>query len=313
MRIVPHIVAALLALPAAAQPRSVNLITAVAVQEAGDAVAVTIEGARAPSFATYVLPDPPRFVIDVAESAFEGVPRQVEGAGVVRMVNTRSFGEGGSAVARVTILLAREVDPPDVRVDGTRLVVRVASPPAPSAPPVAAAPAAAAPSPAVDAPRTPPVEPAQAAAPPRAAPLRLLAIGFQQGEEVSRVFVRTSGPPRFSVSDAGEAGLRIELPDTRVETRNDLNRLDTSFFPSAVAMVTPSRHGRDLVVEIRLKEKVGWAQRVEGDTLVIDVERPASLRAAPPAPDAPNPPAPPAAPGDVPAAPRGTSPVPSGS
>jgi hypothetical protein len=108
--------------------------------------------------------------------------------------------------------------------------------------------------------------------------------------------VRTSGPPVFTVSEAGEGVIRLEFPHTRVSQRNDLNRLDTSFFPTAVELVTPSRAGSSFVVEIRLRERVAWTQHVEGDTVSIDFARPAALRTAPPAGGAPEAPSPPARP-----------------
>jgi hypothetical protein len=90
--------------------------------------------------------------------------------------------------------------------------------------------------------------------------------------------------------------VRVEFPHTRVPLRNDLNRLDTSFFPTAVEMVTPSRVGHSYVLEIRLRERVAWTQRVEGDTLSIDFERPAALRPVAPAGAPPQSPLPPARP-----------------
>jgi hypothetical protein len=63
---------------------------------------------------------------------------------------------------------------------------------------------------------------------------------------------------------------------------NDTNHLDTSFFPSAVAMIMPSRRGTSVVVEIKLRQRVPYQQRVEGDMLAIDFARPGE--AAAPAP-----------------------------
>jgi hypothetical protein len=57
--------------------------------------------------------------------------------------------------------------------------------------------------------------------------------------------------------------------------------MDTSFFPSAVAMITPSKRGDSYVVEIKLKQRVPYQQKVEGETFSLDFERPAA--AEPPA------------------------------
>jgi colicin import membrane protein len=97
---------------------------------------------------------------------------------------------------------------------------------------------------------------------------------------VSRVFVRTSTPPRFTIQDVGENLIRVELENTRVVRRNDARFLDTSFFPSAVALITPSRHGSSYVVDIKLKQKVPYQQKIEGDMLAIDFERPAAASGA---------------------------------
>jgi hypothetical protein len=108
-------------------------------------------------------------------------------------------------------------------------------------------------------------------------------VGFKQTPTGSRVFVRLRSTPRFSVSEPQERLVRVEFPNTRVPLRNDLKALDTSFFPSAVAKVTPVRQGKSYVLEIRLRESVAWQQRIEGSTLSLDFDRPT----APAAPAAP--------------------------
>jgi hypothetical protein len=135
-------------------------------------------------------------------------------------------------------------------------------------------------------------------------PRQVMEIGFQQLPDTSRVFVKLSGAPRFEIQERGDDTVRVELTNTRVRRRNDTRHLDTSFFPSAVAMVTPSRQGSSYVVEIKLRQRVHWQQKVQGDVLALDFERPEALRAkpapsagpaAPPAPESAPPPAEPAA------------------
>jgi hypothetical protein len=46
-------------------------------------------------------------------------------------------------------------------------------------------------------------------------------------------------------------------------------------------MITPSRRGSSYVVDIKLKEKVPFQQKIEGDMLAIDFERPAAGAPAP--------------------------------
>ncbi len=71
--------------------------------------------------------------------------------------------------------------------------------------------------------------------------------------------------------------VRLEVENTRASRRNDTRPLDTSFFPSAVALITPSRVGTSYVVDIKLRKRVPYQQKVEGDVLAIDFERPPAL------------------------------------
>ena len=91
--------------------------------------------------------------------------------------------------------------------------------------------------------------------------------------------MRTDVTPRFTIRDVGEDVVRVEFENTRVARRNDTRFMDTSFFPSAVALITPSRQGDSYVVEIKLKQRVPYQQKVEGDLLAIDFERPAEAAA----------------------------------
>jgi hypothetical protein len=425
-----------------------NVVTGVEVVERGAAAEVTIRSSKPPSFTTFSLVDPPRFVVDISEATFDGVTRKLPGAGAVKEVNSISFGEGVHATARVTVTFSRDVDAPEVTVTGGTLVIRVQPPPGtavasapPAAPPpvaaVAAAPAAvaAAPAapPAVKAPAAPappapataaaapatavpataatsdaaaaaaaaaaveqarvqqeqkeaqeralaqeakareeaqaraladaraaaearaaadakaatearaaaeakaraaadaraaaearaaadakaavaakatadsratatsvpppgpapaaaaaPAAPAPAARPaPPAGPNQVEAVGFRQTADGSRVFVRMRSTPRFSVSEPEERLVRVEFPNTGVPLRNDLNALDTSFFPTAVARVTPRRQGRTYVLDIQLREQVAWRQRIDGDTLTLEFDNPSRPATTPPAPAAP--------------------------
>jgi colicin import membrane protein len=115
-------------------------------------------------------------------------------------------------------------------------------------------------------------EDVQLAVPAPSAQLR--EIGFRQLPGISRVYVRTSATPRFTIQDVGEDTIRVELENTRIATRNDTRHLDTSFFPGAVALISPSRKGSTYVVDIKLKQRVPYQQRIEGDVLAVDFERP---------------------------------------
>jgi colicin import membrane protein len=103
---------------------------------------------------------------------------------------------------------------------------------------------------------------------------RLKEIGFKQLPGTSRVYVRTDVTPRFTIQDVGEDVVRVEFENTRAARRNDTRFMDTSFFQSAVALITPSKKGDSYVVDIKLKQRVPYQQKVEGDLLAIDFERP---------------------------------------
>jgi len=136
-------------------------------------------------------------------------------------------------------------------------------------------------------------------------------LGFKQLPGASRVYLRTSATPRFTIQDVGENHIRVELENARAVRRNDMRFLDTSFFPSAVAMITPSRRGSSFVLDIKLKQKVPYQQKIEGDMLAIDFERPgapASAAAPAAAPATPAPADAPAADAPEEAAPTGAEP-----
>ncbi|ABC81033.1 AMIN domain-containing protein [Anaeromyxobacter dehalogenans] len=405
-----------IALAAASAPRAravdLNVITGVEVRDAGSSVVVAVKGSRKPSFTTFSMADPPRFVIDFSESRFEGVPEDLRvGDGTVKLVKNLSYGSDASSIARVMVAFEVEVAPPVLEESGGTLLVKVEKPsvpgaavakapaPAPAAAPAAApsvaeavaaavggapdagakaqaeadakaraeaearaaeqaaadaraaqeasaraeaaakaqaeadasaraeaearaaaqaeaakAQAAVAAAPAPAEPAAPAVEPAvtaiapvapapepepvaaalapeapvadvpaaeapvprpEAARPDGLAPAaHVRELGFRQLPGASRVYVRTTVPPRFTIQDVGPDVIRVELENTRADRRNDLRFLDTSFFKSAVALVTPSRHGTSYVLEIKLRERVPYQQRIEGDALAIDFERP---------------------------------------
>jgi hypothetical protein len=107
---------------------------------------VEIVGTQKPSFTTFPMSDPPRFVIDISEAVFSGVPEDVTvpGGGRITAIKTASYGNDASAIARVVIGFDRDVEP-DVQATGSTLMVKVGA----GAPPAVAsratpAPAAAA-------------------------------------------------------------------------------------------------------------------------------------------------------------------------
>ena len=116
-----------------------------------------------------------------------------------------------------------------------------------------------------------------------APPARLREVGFKQLPGVSRVFVRTSDAVQFRVTDVDDQTVQIEVENTRATRANDLRFLDTSFFPSAVQMIEPSRQGTSYVLTVKLRQRVPYAQKVVGDMVAVDFQRPPSAATAEPA------------------------------
>ena len=497
-RLLPLLAAAVAAPAWAAE---LNVITSVEVKDTGPEVVLSVKGTRKPSFTTFSMADPPRFVIDFSESRFQGVPEERPGGGLVQTIKALSYGSDANAIARVMIAFSVEVDPPAIEDAGETLVVRITKP-AGAGTAVAAAPAADAKAnadadakakadeerrqaqakadadakaradadalakadadakaradadalakadadakaradadarakadadakakadaaaqakadaaaqakadadlkakldeerhqsqakadadakasadakakadeerrqaqaladaeakakadaaaqakgdeerrkaqawaegdedqaaldaeiAAAKAERAAKAGKADKAAPPPAdgaadaeqkaleaeiaaarsearagksnvetvspgaVEARVREVGFKQLPDASRVFVRTSSPAEFSIQDVDDRTVRIELQNTRATRYNDLRFMDTSFFPSAVQLITPSRQGSSYVLTVKLRQRVPYQQKREGDTLAIDFQRPAATAAATPPPgDAPD-------------------------
>jgi hypothetical protein len=99
-------------------------------------------------------------------------------------------------------------------------------------------------------------------------------IGFQHVGGVSRVFVRTSAPPRYTIADDGST-IVVLLHGARAARANDLRPLDTSFFPSVVHRVVPKAAAAGTRVEIHLRRPAPHRVETDGDALTIVFEAPA--------------------------------------
>ncbi|HYG66994.1 MAG TPA: AMIN domain-containing protein, partial [Anaeromyxobacteraceae bacterium] len=124
-----NLFACLLAVAATTAGAEPNVISAVEVKDEGAAVAIEIRGSTAPHFTSFSMADPPRFVIDLSESTFDGVPEDlVVDDGLVRVVKNLSYGSGPSAIARILVAFTEDVEPPEIATLGNSLLVRVAKP-----------------------------------------------------------------------------------------------------------------------------------------------------------------------------------------
>jgi hypothetical protein len=99
-------------------------------------------------------------------------------------------------------------------------------------------------------------------------------LGFRPVPTGSRVFIQTNEPVTFNVTE-GDKQVVLELEDTRIDMVSHARRLDTSFFETAVVSVNadagPSRTAR---VTIKLKERVSYQTRQDGNELSIEFQRP---------------------------------------
>lgn len=88
--------------------------------------------------------------------------------------------------------------------------------------------------------------------------------GFERTANGSRVFVQLSSAPNYSISQKGST-ITIRLRNTKVNVRNNLRRLDLSYFKTPVRSVRVRRKGRDAVLTIVLKNDTpGEAGVVDG-------------------------------------------------
>ncbi|HEY1126581.1 MAG TPA: AMIN domain-containing protein, partial [Actinomycetota bacterium] len=113
------LVLGLVATAALAQSK-VQLNSIKKVQVKGGTVEIT--GTKKPNFTTFPMSDPPRFVIDISEAVFSGVPDEISvpSGGRVTAIKTASYGDDSSAIARVVIGFDRDLEP-EVQASGSTL------------------------------------------------------------------------------------------------------------------------------------------------------------------------------------------------
>ena len=109
-------------------------------------------------------------------------------------------------------------------------------------------------------------------------------VGFQQLKEGSRIFIKTSALVDYRISESGPDTLIVELHDTFIPVHNNRRPLDTSYFPTAVAMVTPTSGKDGVKIEIKLKERVPFVTKQEDNSLFVDFQKPGKAATEPPKP-----------------------------
>jgi hypothetical protein len=101
-------------------------------------------------------------------------------------------------------------------------------------------------------------------------------VGFQQLEEVSRVFVRTSDKIQYRVDSSREKMLVVMFDNARVPVHNNTRPLDTHFFSSPVVSVVArpiEGTSPSVNLEIRLRKKVPYKVTQTGSMVSIDFNR----------------------------------------
>ena len=101
-------------------------------------------------------------------------------------------------------------------------------------------------------------------------------VGFQQFEEVSRVFVRTVKPVRYKVDTSRPNTVTLILENTRIPLKNNSRILPTGHFDSPVLKIiprilegpTPSTH-----IEIHLRHQASFKKVQKDQYVALDFQR----------------------------------------
>lgn len=112
-------------------------------------------------------------------------------------------------------------------------------------------------------------------------------VGFQMQGGGGRVFVQTTEPAVYNLVPAAADEVVIELTDTRLQSQNDGRRLETTYFPTAVAWVDAEQKKSMVTVTIKLREIVGYDLRQEGNYLILDFRPPTQPIVLPGSPSSP--------------------------
>ena len=101
-------------------------------------------------------------------------------------------------------------------------------------------------------------------------------IGFQQFQEVSRVFVRTTEPVKYRVDTSRPNIVELVLENTRVPLTNNTRFLDTRFFDSPVSYIQPKvieGPSPSVRIAIRLRRNAPHKATQTDNVLALDFER----------------------------------------
>ena len=101
-------------------------------------------------------------------------------------------------------------------------------------------------------------------------------IGFQQFQEVSRLFIRTNEPAQFRVRKIRPKLVEITLDNTIAELKNNLRHLDTRYFDSPVVMIRPQAiegASPSIRIHVRLRSDVRVIDSHKDNLITLDFPR----------------------------------------
>ncbi len=98
-------------------------------------------------------------------------------------------------------------------------------------------------------------------------------VGFD--EKGPRVYVRTNGPVRYSVTAGAKNTVVVELDNTAIPVRNNARALDTAFFAGPVLRIEPERGPNNSVrVAITLRDAVAFQAHQDGNEVSVQFRAP---------------------------------------
>ncbi|MEE2787975.1 MAG: AMIN domain-containing protein [Myxococcota bacterium] len=111
---------------------------------------------------------------------------------------------------------------------------------------------------------------------------RVTWVGFQMRGQGGRVFIQSTEPAAYDIAPSPPNQIIVNLPNSRLNTRNDRRPLDTGWFPTAVSSVRAVQRKNNVTeVTISLRQVVGYDLRQEGNYIFLDFRPPVGQLTAP--------------------------------
>ena len=101
-------------------------------------------------------------------------------------------------------------------------------------------------------------------------------VGFQQFEDVSRVFVRTTEPVSYKVDTSRPDAVVLVLENARIPLQNDRRSLDTRYFDSPVGYIRSKiieGPSQSVQIWITLRDRVPFKEIQDDNFLALDFRR----------------------------------------